>query len=330
MLLTQAKQIPALAALFCALSFAPEAAFGADSSQGKAALVNGSAISSEDFYDELKRVERLRAREKRADQAERALTRKQVLEKLIVRELLYQEAGKRGIRVPEAAVAGELAELRKQLPGENALPDTLERMGLSEQGLRAKLERSMAVAKLIDAVSAQKGAVSEAELARYYREHPDQFQQPLRLRLSHILIKTDPSMDEEQKEELRPRLESVRRRIAAGQDFAALAREASDCYSRQKGGDLGYFLPGQLGRKMEEAARALKVGEVSGIVEDRYGLHLLKVTELQPAALLPLEQAKPGIRAKLKEEKALKALAPLVKELRAAAKVEIHLSDGEQ
>ena len=69
---------------------------------------------------------------------------------------------------------------------------------------------------------------------------------------------------------------------------------------------------------------------MSGLVEDRYGLHLLKLTELRPEALLPLEKVRNQIRDTLLE-KALppKDLAPLVRKLRAAAKVEILLNENE-
>jgi len=325
----QGMIIPVLAALCCALALAPAGAAAAPS-RGTAALVNGAVLTGADFRDELKRVERLSARNRqKTGQAERAVAKKQVLENLIVRELLYQEAKKRGIAVPEAAVAAQLAELKGQLAGETEFADTIEQMGLSEAAIKAKLERGLAIRRLIDGTSARQGTVSEAQVAAYYEEHPDEFRQPLRLRLSHILIKTGLSGDAQQHAEGRARLEAIRRRLLAGEDFTALALESSECYSRRKGGDLGFFLPGQLSKRMEDEARALRAGEVSGIVEDRYGFHLLKVTELEPASVLPLEQVKPALRARLRDEQALRALAPLVKELRAAARVEILLNEDE-
>lgn len=325
----QRIRIPALAVCLGALALAPVVSAGAGVAQGRAALVNGVVISSEDFQDELQRVERLRAREeKKGGQAERAMAKKQVLENLIVRELLYQEAKKQGIEVPEAAVAAQLAELKKQVARDSDLADTLEQMGLSEGNVRAKVARGMAVQQLIATKFAKKGAVSEAEIAAYYERHAEEFREPLRLRLSHILIKSEP-WEGEQRAESRARIEALRQRLLAGEDFAALAEESSECNSRKKGGDLGYFLPGQLAMNMEDEARALKPGEVSGIVADRYGFHLLKLTELRPASVPPLDQVRSQIRAKLKEEKELKALAPFVKKLRAAAKVEILLNEDE-
>jgi len=292
---------------------------------GRAALVNGALISAESFENELRRVERTNLRAKRPE----GVNRKQVLENLIVRELLYQEALRVGIKVPPAEVAGKLAELNDRLGVGVELESALDGMGLSSATLETQLERGLALEKYLEATFAKGAAVSEEEIGSYYREHQDQYVEPLRLRLSHILVRIDPAWDAGRKEQGRQRILALAKRLSGGEDFAALAREASDCASAKKGGDLGYFLPGQLARRMEDEARGLQVGEVSGVVGDRFGLHLLKLTELRPAGPLPLEQVKGKIRASLKGEKELKALAPVVKRLRGAAKVELLLNEDE-
>ena len=322
--------IPAIAGLLSAVAAfaaAVPSCYGAELLQGRAALVNGVLITSEEFQDELKRAERLGARGSKGNQEQDALAKKQLLENLIVRELLYQEAVKRGIKLPEAAVDAELEGLKKRLDPKTDFADTLGELGLSEQSVREKVARGMVVQQFIDREFAGQGKVTEAEVERYYREHVEQYRQSCRLRLSHILVKSDPYWDEEQKGEARARLESLRKDILAGDDFAQLAQDYSECYSGKKGGDLGYFLPGQLSGKMEQAALALKPGELSGVVEDRYGLHLLKVTELREAAQLPLERVREEIRQELTRERQLKALAPFVKKLRAQAKVELLLNE---
>ena len=293
---------------------------------GRAALVNGALITREGFDNELKRVERLNLRGKRPATA---ANKKQVLENLIVRELLYQEALRVGIRVSPGEVAARVAELSGSLSGETALESALDRMGLSPGALEAQLERGMVIEKYLEGNFSQGTSVTNEQVSRYYQDHRDEFREPLRLRLSHILIKNDPAWDAARKEAAHHRILELGKRLSSGEDFAALAREASECYSAKSGGDLGYFLPGQLTMTIEDEARALKAGEVSGVVEDRYGLHLLEVTELRPAATPPLEQVSGKIRARLREERELKALAPVVKRLRAAAKVEILLNENE-
>jgi hypothetical protein len=78
----------------------------------------------------------------------------------------------------------------------------------------------------------------------------------------------------------RQKAEDLLRRVRAGEDFAALAKEYSeDPGSRAQGGDLGWFGRGQMVKPFEDAAFALKEGEVSGVVESPFGFHIIKVEE---------------------------------------------------
>lgn len=321
----------AISVLLCAvLLFAPVSrpAAAADEPAGKrAALVNGALITGQAFENE---VQRLKRRDLKDQNPASAVNRKQVLENLIVRELLYQEALRLGFKAPAGAVAAKLDELGGRFSDPKAMKSTLDGMGLSSSALETQLERGLVVERYLEETFSRETKVSDAEVLNYYEDHPDQFKDPLRLRLSHILIKTDPAWDPSRKEQAHVRISLLAKRLSEGEDFAALAREASDCQSAPKGGDLGYFLPGQLAKKMEHEARLLKPGEVSEVVEDSYGLHLLKLTELRQTGVLPLEQVQGKIRARLKEEKTLKALAPVVKRIRAEAKVELLLNENEK
>jgi parvulin-like peptidyl-prolyl isomerase len=304
---------------------APRAGASEPATAGLAARVNGESISVRDFENELRRLERLGLRGKRPA----AVNRKQVLENLIVRELLYQQAKRSGIRVAPEEVAAKFTELNATLSGRAELEQSLDSAGLNRDDLGRQLERGLVLERFLER-EIRVDAITEAEVSRHYREHPDQFQTPFELQLSHILINFDRSWSAERHGEAHARIGQLSARLARGEDFATLAREASQCSSAAGGGDLGWYRTGQLSRRLEDQARLLKVGEVSGVVEDRFGLHLLKLTGLRPAALLPLEQVDAKIRTQLKEEKRLKALAPVVKRLRAEAKVELLLNPDEK
>lgn len=90
-------------------------------------------------------------------------------------------------------------------------------------------------------------------------------------------LKNHPELDTGKKR--REQAEEVLKRIRAGEDFAKLAQEFSTDGSKDKGGDLGWFGPGDMVPEFEKAAYALKPGEVSEIVESKFGYHIIKLEE---------------------------------------------------
>lgn len=100
-----------------------------------------------------------------------------------------------------------------------------------------------------------------------------------RVHARHILLKAKPDESIAQKESRRVRAEGLRQKLTNGADFAALAREQSDCPSKGTGGDLGFFARGVMVPPFEEAAFRLAPGQVSEVVETVFGFHVLQVLE---------------------------------------------------
>jgi parvulin-like peptidyl-prolyl isomerase len=292
-----------------------------------AALVNGSVITTAEYRAELARILRLRKKsEHDLDQATLAQTKKESLETLIGRELLHQESIRSGISIKDADVEAEIASLRKQFPGDEEFTASLGKLDLSKDAVKMQIKRGMAIQSLIDVRFGAKLKVNENEARSYYDTHQQDFTQPPRIRLSHILVKPGAVVSGSGTITARDKIDALRKRIIAGEDFALVARESDDRSSAMNGGDLGHFVPGQLGKKLDATAFMLEVDQVSPVIEDRFGYHILKVTERRSKAVLPFEDVREKAVKQLQRERTLAELNPFLKRLREAARIEIQLS----
>jgi peptidyl-prolyl cis-trans isomerase D len=150
-------------------------------------------------------------------------------------------------------------------------------------------ELSIQYVELSLAEMAKKVAVTEEKLKAFYEEQKDQYSTPERRKISHILFAvTDKASDTAALEKARQAKQEL-----ASKDFATLAAQLSDDKATAKvGGDLGLFNAGVMEKAFEDAATALKLGEVSNPVKSAFGYHLIKVTELIPSQIKPYDSVK--------------------------------------
>ena len=299
------------------------------SAEQKVAVVNGTVINQPEFDNEMNRVlERLQRTGRFPNDLERSQIKKQVLENLIARELLYQESQTKGIKVDQKEIEAQVTALKGRFPSEVEFKNALSTMNLTEADLRFQFERDLAIRKLLDDQIGDKVAVSEKESKAYYDNNLESFKKPEQVRASHILIKVDPGAEEAKKAEARTKIESVQAKLKKGEDFGALAKEYSEGPSGPKGGDLGFFGRGQMVKPFEETAFSMKPGQVSGMVETRFGYHLIMVTERTPESTLSYEEVKDRLEQYLKQQKVQEEIAAYVETLKSKAKIERLVKEG--
>ncbi|WP_273432480.1 peptidylprolyl isomerase [Chitinibacter tainanensis] len=139
----------------------------------------------------------------------------------------------------------------------------------------------------------------------------------------HILIRSNElvsTTDAQQK------LQQMRARIMAGQDFAQVAKAFSEDPSAAKGGDLGWLNPGETVPQFEQAMDALALNEISQPVQSPFGFHLIQVLERRDQDVT-LEQARFKIRNELRQRKAEEQYEDWLRQLRDRARIEIRLKD---
>jgi len=163
-------------------------------------------------------------------------------------------------------------------------------------------------------------AENKAEVEKFYNEHMNRYRQSKKVDARHILIKVADSASDNDKKAARAKIDAALVRVKGGEDFAKVAEEVSEDSSAKKGGSLGFFGEGAMVKPFEEAAFALKAGEISGVVESKFGFHVIKVDEIQEATKKELGTVEDEIAQQLLTERQQKAEA---KKLAEAALAEL-------
>jgi peptidyl-prolyl cis-trans isomerase C len=293
---------------------------------GKVAVVNGAVITQEAFEQEMTPVLRqMEMQGQKPDESQVAEIRKKVLDNMINREVLYQASQKKNFTADDNAVEEKLASFKKQFPNEAQFKEALSKMNLSEEVIKKQIREQISIEQLVEKEVAPGITVSEADAKAYYEANPQFFKQPEQVKARHILIKVAPDADEAKKAEARKKLETVQKKMKEGGDFSDLAKEFSEGPSSATGGDLGSFGRGQMVKPFEEVAFALEEGMVSDIVETRFGYHLIKVEEKEPASTVSFADGKERIEQMLKRQKVSEAVNEYIENLKKDAEIEVYL-----
>jgi peptidyl-prolyl cis-trans isomerase D len=149
-------------------------------------------------------------------------------------------------------------------------------------------------------------AENEAELIALFEARADEFSEPERVHARHILKLVGTEAAVEEQNAAKAEVQAARERIAAGEDFAAVAAEVSeDVGTAQNGGDMGLFARGDNDAAIDEAAFALEAGGLSEVIQSAYGFHVIQIEEKVAAVQSVFEDH----RLSLAREQAIRASA---------------------
>jgi peptidyl-prolyl cis-trans isomerase C len=260
------------------------------------------------------------------EQTETAEFYRQALDQIVAGILLFEEAQREGLAPSDTEVSQRIDAMRQAVPAGQSFEQALAAQGLRPESLAQEIKVSLSLERILVQKIAPQVAVTEEEARSFYDQNPARMERPPRIRIRHILLKVTLDTAAEAKAATRARAEELRERIAGGADFATVARESSeDQVSRDRGGELPWIAPGQTVPEFEEAAFSLGAGELSPVVETRYGYHVIQGIEQQPAQKATFEEVKGRITALLREREARELLHRHVDELKSATPVEILL-----
>jgi peptidyl-prolyl cis-trans isomerase C len=245
---------------------------------------------------------------KEISKEEDELLKQKVLDQLIAQKLLLQEAKKRNIKVTKRELADGIKTVKSRFPSDQMFLQELKKENLTEKQFEKQIEEQIMVLKLTEEV-VKKNMVKPTEndarelfnkivklidkkdvklqgdeqdelklLAQLVQRYFDE-----QVRVRHILIRVAPNASQKEKEEAKKKIMEIKSRIDKGEDFTTLAQKFSeDPGSKDRGGDLGFIAKGDTVEEFEKAAFSLKEGQVSDIVETKYGYHIIKVIERKP------------------------------------------------
>jgi len=249
----------------------------------------------------------------------------EVLEELIIRELLWQDAQKKNFVANDEDLRKAMIRAKNSFPSETEFKLHLAINRYTENDYAENLRQQLSVGELVYKDIAQGLSVSDAEIHAYYVSNTERFRAPAQVHARHILIKVDKGADGNVREEAKKQIEDILNEARGGTDFAELAKKHSQAPSGPKGGDLGFFSRGKMVKPFEEAAFALKPGEISGVVQTIYGYHIIKVEEKKEPQILAEKDVREQIGQFLYEGKVRVAVEARINSLREASEIEILL-----
>lgn len=155
--------------------------------------------------------------------------------------------------------------------------------------------------------------VAETEIKTFYDQNIARYKTPEQRRASHILINAPKDASAADKAAAKAKAEKILEQVRKSPgDFAKLAKENSqDSVSAERGGDLNFFGIGDMVKPFEDAAFALKEGEISGLVQSDFGFHIIRVTDIKAPTTRELSEVKANIAAEIKRQQSGKKYAEM-------------------
>jgi peptidyl-prolyl cis-trans isomerase SurA len=276
-------------------------AFGAHLLDKVVATINDEVIT----WSELRRVIEFDVRDvlEGLDKAEREAKMRELekpfLNKLIDMRLQLQEARKAGFDVTPSETDDVINEIKgKHNLTDEALKESLKKEGLTLEEYRTSLLEQILLSKIVNFEVKSKVFISEKDIEDYYEANKDIYNAEEKVKIRQIFFPA-PEGDSI-KAVIDKKAQGIIKRIEEGEDFAKLASEYSEDPSREFGGDLGYIKRGTVLKEVEEAAFALKRGEVSKPFRSSAGVHIVKVEDIVKRS--GVEEAREKIKGVLFEK----------------------------
>ncbi len=270
---------------------------------GVVAKVDGQPITQAD-------LERL-FKSRRVEPALQAKVRAEFVDQLIDSQLMLRFLKAQKIVVSDAEIDSQVAKIKALMPASATGQLDLQEYGYTEKTLREELALPLMWRNYLIQT------VKDQQIEQYFELHRTELD-GTEVRASQIFVKVADLKNPKQVEEALAKLAKIRKVITDGLDFASAASKYSEAPSRDKGGDVGFFLTeGKMPKAFTKIAFSLKPGEMSEPFVSPFGAHLLMVTDRRPG-----ENSLEDVRSQVMQAISNEAQKKKIQELRAKAKIE--------
>ena len=299
------------------------------------ARVNGVAIAQFELDEELsKYAPRKVPHSQLRDKTIKRLKRNS-LDNLITREIKYQEAKRRGLKLDSEEKKAVKKKIKIMKEKNKNLDDVLKFIGKDMEWLRSSKEKPLLIKKLEEQLKNELTAkadrvITDEFVKNYYESNVEKFKEPERKRLRELMIKVDPGGGTLAWDKGYEITKALKERIEGGEDFAAIAKEYSQDEFAKKGGDMGYMHKGSLEPRLEGIIEDMEVGEIAGPVWTLRGYHLVKVEEKTPPVQKSYGEVSERLNRELKAAKYKKLYREWFKGLRDSAEIKVELRGKKQ
>jgi peptidyl-prolyl cis-trans isomerase SurA len=238
---------------------------------------------------------------------------KNLLRDLIDQNLLVEKGKDLDIKV-DTDVIKKLDEYRQQqkLASLEELQKEVEKQGMDWADFNDNIKRQLLMQQVIGSEVGRHVLVSREDARKYYDSHKQEFASPAGLHLAEILIATDKHKPDEVQERAKTALAEVK----SGARFFEVAKKYSDGPSANQGGDIGFVVAGTVSTELEEPLKKMDTGDVSDIVQTKYGPKIVKVLERRQAGVPPFEDVAERVVNMLTDQKMQPALRRYLQTLR--------------
>ncbi len=211
-------------------------------------------------------------------EAETEKTRKMFLEQLINAKLTVSIAKKMKVEIDEADLEERISKIKGFYESEAAFLYALNEKGTNLTELEQEVRNQLLSQKLIEQEISAKIVITPSALHDLFEENRKQFISRKRVKLKSIMIRKEEGLKQGNPQS---KIEKIMIELETGKDFSELAMEKSEGPYKEKGGEMGYVVQGQLIPVMDEVVSNLKKGEFSKIIETEFGYHILYAEDIE-------------------------------------------------